>query len=237
MKKTALVTAGNKGIGQGIVLRLAKEGYKVYASARSIEKIKETMELCKDYDVEPIIFDVRDYDDLMGKIRALGHLDAVVNAAGLSIVKKTIEELDITDWTEILDTNVKGYFFVIKAAIENMEAGGAIVNITSGAAKTGGDFVSIPYSSSKGAINSLTISVARDLAPRGIRVNAVSPGFVASDMLKLNGKPFDYYPDIIPLHRLGKPEDIANMVYYLVSDESNFMTGQIIEVNGGDIMG
>ena len=237
MKKTALVTAGNKGIGQGIVLRLAKEGYKVYASARSIEKIKETMELCKDYDVEPIIFDVRDYDDLMGKIRALGHLDAVVNAAGLSIVKKTIEELDITDWTEILDTNVKGYFFVIKAAIENMEAGGAIVNITSGAAKTGGDFVSIPYSSSKGAINSLTISVARDLAPRGIRVNAVSPGFVASDMLKLNGKPFDYYSDIIPLHRLGKPEDIANMVYYLVSDESNFMTGQIIEVNGGDIMG
>jgi NAD(P)-dependent dehydrogenase (short-subunit alcohol dehydrogenase family) len=237
MKKIALVTAGNKGIGQGIVLRLAKEGYKVYASARSIDKIEETMGLCKDYDVEPIIFDVRDYDDLMGKIRALGHLDAVVNAAGLSIVKKTIEELDITDWTEILDTNVMGYFFVIKAAIENMEAGGAIVNITSGAAKTGGNFVSIPYSSSKGAINSLTISVARDLAPRGIRVNAVSPGFVASDMLKLNGKPFDYYPDIIPLHRLGKPEDIANMVYYLVSDESNFMTGQIIEVNGGDIMG
>lgn len=237
MKKTALVTAGNKGIGQAIVIRLAKEGYKVYASARSMEKIEETMELCKDYDVEPIIFDVRDYDDLMGKIRALGHLDAVVNAAGLSIAKKTIEELDITDWTEILDTNVKGYFFVIKAAIDNMEAGGAIVNITSGAAKTGGGFVSIPYSSSKGAINSLTISVARDLAPRGIRVNAVSPGFVASDMLKLNGKPFDYYPDVIPLHRLGKPEDIANMVYYLVSDESSFMTGQIIEVNGGDIMG
>lgn len=237
MKKTALVTAGNKGIGQGIVLRLANEGYKVYASARSIEKMEETMELCKDYDVEPIIFDVRDYDDLMRKIRALGHLDAVVNAAGLSIVKKTIEELDITDWTEILDTNVKGYFFVIKAAIENMEAGGAIVNITSGAAKTGGNFVSIPYSSSKGAINSLTISVARDLAPRGIRVNSVSPGFVVSDMLKLNGKPLDYYLDVIPLHRLGKPEDIANMVYYLVSDESSFMTGQIIEVNGGDIMG
>lgn len=237
MKKTALVTAGNKGIGQGIVLRLAKEGYKVYASARSIEKIKDTMELCKDYNVEPIIFDVRDYDDLMGKIRTLGHLDAVVNAAGLSIVKKTIEELDVTDWNEILDTNVKGYFFVIKAAIENMEEGGAIVNITSGAAKTGGDFVSIPYSSSKGAINSLTISVARDLAPRGIRVNAVSPGFIESDMLKLNGKPFDYYPDIIPLHKLGKPEDVANMVYYLVSDESSFMTGQIIEVNGGDIMG
>ncbi len=104
-----------------------------------------------------------------------------------------------------------------------MKAGGAIVNITSGAAKTGGGFVSIPYSSSKGAINSFTISVARDLAPRRIRVNVVSSGFVASNMLKLNEKPFDYYPDIIPLHRLGKPEDVANMVYYLVSDESSFM--------------
>ena len=174
---------------------------------------------------------------MMKKISDLGHLDAVVNCAGLSIAKKTIEELTVDDWTSILDTNVKGYFFVIKAAVANMEKGGAIVNISSGAAKTGGDFVSIPYSASKGAINSLTISVARDLAPRGIRVNAVSPGFVASDMLKLNGKPFDYYDDKIPLQRLGQPEDIANMVSFLLSEQSSWMTGQIIEVNGGDIMG
>ena len=217
MKKVALVTAGNKGIGP--------------------EKLDETLKLCEGYDVSPICFDVRDYDTMMKKISDLGHLDAVVNCAGLSIAKKTIEELTVDDWTSILDTNVKGYFFVIKAAVANMEKGGAIVNISSGAAKTGGDFVSIPYSASKGAINSLTISVARDLAPRGIRVNAVSPGFVASDMLKLNGKPFDYYDDKIPLQRLGQPEDIANMVSFLLSEQSSWMTGQIIEVNGGDIMG
>lgn len=237
MKKTALVTAGNKGIGKGIVLKLAKEGYRVFASARSLEKLDETLKLCEGYDVSPICFDVRDYDVMMKKIRDLGHLDAVVNCAGLSIVKKTIEELTVEDWTSILDTNVKGYFFVIKAAISNMEKGGAIVNISSGAAKTGGDFVSIPYSASKGAINSLTISAARDLAPRGIRVNAVSPGFVVSDMLKLNGKPFNYYDDKIPLKRLGQPEDVANVVSFLLSEQSNWMTGQIIEVNGGDIMG
>ena len=79
--------------------------------------------------------------------------------------------------------------------------------------------------------------MARDLAPRGIRVNAVSPGFVASDLLTLNGKPFDYYDDKIPLQRLGQPEDIANMVSFLLSEQSSWMTGQIIEVNGGDIMG
>ena len=237
MKKVALVTAGNKGIGRGIVLKLAKEGYRVFASARSPEKLDETLKLCEGYYVSPICFDVRDYDAMMKKISDLGHLDAVVNCAGLSIAKKTIEELTVDDWTSILDTNVKGYFFVIKAAVANMEKGGAIVNISSGAAKTGGDFVSIPYSASKGAINSLTISVARDLAPRGIRVNAVSPGFVASDMLKLNGKPFDYYDDKIPLQRLGQPEDIANMVSFLLSEQSSWMTGQIIEVNGGDIMG
>ena len=113
MKKVALVTAGNKGIGRGIVLKLAKEGYRVFASARSPEKLDETLKLCEGYDVSPICFDVRDYDAMMKKISDLGHLDAVVNCAGLSIAKKTIEELTVDDWTSILDTNVKGYFFVI----------------------------------------------------------------------------------------------------------------------------
>ncbi len=126
---------------------------------------------------------------------------------------------------------------MMKYAIRKMKKDAAIVNLTSGAAKTGGDFVSIPYSSSKGAINALTISMARELAPRGIRVNAVSPGFVDTDMLTLNGKERDYYPPIIPLGRLGTTEDISNAVYFLLSDEASFMTGQIIEVNGGDIMG
>ena len=124
-----------------------------------------------------------------------------------------------------------------KRLVRKMKKDAAIVNLTSGAAKTGGDFVSIPYSSSKGAINALTISMARELAPRGIRVNAVSPGFVDTDMLTLNGKERDYYPPIIPLGRLGTTEDISNAVYFLLSDEASFMTGQIIEVNGGDIMG
>ena len=168
---------------------------------------------------------------------SLARIDYLVNNAGKSIRKKSIEDLTEEDWDSILDTNAKGYFFMMKYAIRKMKKDAAIVNLTSGAAKTGGDFVSIPYSSSKGAINALTISMARELAPRGIRVNAVSPGFVDTDMLTLNGKERDYYPPIIPLGRLGTTEDISNAVYFLLSDEASFMTGQIIEVNGGDIMG
>lgn len=119
-----------------------------------------------------------------------------------------------------------------------MTRGGAILNMSSGAAKTGGDFVSLPYSTSKGAINSLTICFARMLAPKGIRVNAISPGFVDTDMLVLNDKiTKEYYKAIIPIGKLGVPEDISKCAAFLLSDEANYVTGQIIEVNGGDIMG
>ncbi len=237
MRKVALVTGAGSGIGRAIVYMLAKQGIKVYANARNEEKISETISLCKDFDVEPLLFDVTDSEMIREKIDSLERLDYLVNNAGKSIVKKEIAEYDQEDWDSILNTNVKGYFYVTQAALKKMSGGAAIVNMSSGAAKTGGDFVSIPYSTSKGAINSLTICLARDLAKRGIRVNAVSPGFVNTPMLMLNGKPVDYYDSVIPLGKLGVPKDIANMVLFLLSDEASYITGQIIEVNGGDIMG
>lgn len=237
MRKVALVTGAGSGIGRAIVYMLAKQGIKVYANARNEEKISETISLCKDFDVEPLLFDVTDPEMIREKIDSLERLDYLVNNAGKSIVKKEIAEYDQEDWDSILNTNVKGYFYVTQAALKKMSGGAAIVNMSSGAAKTGGDFVSIPYSTSKGAINSLTICLARDLAKRGIRVNAVSPGFVNTPMLMLNGKPVDYYDSVIPLGKLGVPKDIANMVLFLLSDEASYITGQIIEVNGGDIMG
>lgn len=237
MRKVALVTGAGSGIGRAIVYMLAKQGIKVYANARNEEKISETLSLCKDFDVEPLLFDVTDPEIIREKIDSLERLDYLVNNAGKSIVKKEIAEYDQDDWDSILNTNVKGYFYVTQAALKKMSEGAAIVNMSSGAAKTGGNFVSIPYSTSKGAINSLTICLARDLAKRGIRVNAVSPGFVNTPMLMLNGKPVDYYDSVIPLGKLGVPKDIANMVLFLLSDEASYITGQIIEVNGGDIMG
>lgn len=237
MKKTAVVTGAATGIGQAIALELAKEGYQVYAGARSLERIEDTLEKGKAYGIKPLIMDVRNLQSIEQAMELPEKIDCLVNNAGLSIKNKPVDEITRDDWDAILETNARGYFFVMKNAIKKMDRGASIVNISSGAAKTGGDFVSIPYSVSKGAINSLTISMARVLAPEGIRVNAVSPGFVDTDMLKLNGKPNDYYGGVIPLGKLGQPIDIANMVLYLLSDKAEFMTGQIIEVNGGDIMG
>lgn len=138
----------------------------------------------------------------------------------------------------ILATNVKGYFFVSKYALEKMKTGGSIVNLSSGAARTGGDFVSLPYSVSKGAINTMTVCYARELASQGIRVNAVSPGFVKTDMLVMNETlTKGVYDAMIPLGFLGLPADIAGVVCFLLSEKARYITGQILEVNGGDLMG
>ena len=237
MKKVALVTGAAAGIGQAIALEFSKAGYLVYANARSKEKLLKTLEMGKEYDIRPLIFDVRDLESVKKSISELERIDCLVNNAGVSIKNKAIEKFDEDDWDLTLSTNVKGYFFVARYALEKMSKGSCIINMSSGAAKTGGDFVSIPYSTSKGAINSLTISLARELAKVGIRVNAVSPGFVDTAMLEVNGLPAEYYNSVIPIGRVGKPSDVANMVVYMASDKADFITGQIIEVNGGDIMG
>lgn len=237
MRKVAVVTGAAAGIGQCIALELAKAGYEVYANARSLSKIEDTLKKAKNLNVKPLIFDVRDIPSVKENICGIDKIDYLVNNAGLSIENKPICEITEDDWDSVMQTNVKGYFFVTKYALAKMQRGASIVNISSGAAKTGGDFVSIPYSSSKGAINSLTVAMARVLAKDGIRLNAVSPGFVDTAMLELNKKPKEYYEGVIPIGKLGRPIDIANMVLYLLSDKADFMTGQIIEVNGGDIMG
>lgn len=238
-EKIAVVTGAGKGIGQAISLELASNGYIVYANARSEDKIKETIEKGKNADcvIKPLIFDVSKESEVKEKILSLDHIDCIVNNAGIH-ENKNYDELTEADWDKTFDTNVKGYFYCIKYALKKMTSGNSIINLSSGAAKTGGDFVSLPYTASKGAINSMTIYYARKLAPNGIRVNAVSPGFVDTNMLITNEElTKEYYKTIIPIGRLGYPEDIAKCISFLISDNASFITGQIIEVNGGDIMG
>ena len=237
--KIAVVTGAGTGIGQAIALELAANRYTVYANARSEDKIKETIEKGKEmnYEIRPLIFDVSIEEEVKNKILSLPYIDCIINNAAVG-VDKEFRELTESDWDKVFNTNVKGCYYCVKYALEKMTTGSSIINISSGAAKTGGDFVSLPYSASKGAINSMTIFFARKLAPKGIRVNAVSPGFVDTRMLILNDKiTKDYYKTIIPIGKLGIPQDIAYCVSFLVSEKASYITGQIIEVNGGDIMG
>ena len=237
-KKTALVTGAGAGIGQGIALELAAKGYKVYANARSEESVKETLEKGhgRGLEILPLLFDVSVQSQVRDKISSLERIDCLVNNAAISFLR-TIEDTTEEDWDVVLNTNVKGYFFCSKYALPKMGRGSSIINLSSGAAKTGGAIVSIAYSASKGAINTMTLSFATRLASQGIRVNAISPGFVDTKMLAVNDTPLDYYKSVIPLGFLGTVEDIAALAYYLASDCSRYMTGQIIEINGGDIMG
>lgn len=237
MKKTVLVTGAGAGIGRGIAIEFAKRGWTVYVNGRSEGKLTKTLACCHGMDVHPIVFDIAKEVEVQRALQSLNRLDCLVNNAGLG-VNKPFKKIDEEDWNLILGTNVKGGFFVTQNAITLMGRGSSIINLSSGAAKTGGDFVSLPYAASKGAINSMTIAFARMLAPKGIRVNAVSPGFVDTDMLIVNDKiTKEYYETIIPIGRLGVPEDVANAVCFLASEEAGFITGQILEVNGGDIMG
>jgi len=238
-KKFAVVTGASAGIGKEVAIELASNGYCVYANARNLEKLSDLLNLAKTNGlcIKPIIFDVSIKEQVSKALSELDYIDCLVNNAGVGTTP-IFEDITEEDWDKVLNTNVKGYFYCTKYSISKMKKGGVVINLSSGAAKTGGDFVSLPYSTSKGGINSLTIAFARMLAPKGIRVNAISPGFVNTRMLPLNEKiTREYYSTIIPIGRLGEPEDIAKSVVFLASDNASFITGQIIEVNGGDIMG
>lgn len=236
--KVALVTGAAKGIGKAIALELAGKGATVYANGRTEESLKSLLEEAKDrsLDVRALPFDVSDEADVEAAMRKIGSLHYLVNNAGIC-PHLTYDELKEEHWDAMFSVNVKGTYFCTRHALECMAVpGGSVVNISSGAGKTGGAFVSMPYGTSKAAINNMTIAFAKLFASKGIRVNAVSPGFVRTRIL--DEMPVDQVAiaSDIPLGRIGEPEDIAPLVRFVLSDESAFLTGQIIEINGGDVM-
>lgn len=242
--KVVLVTGGSRGIGRAIALGFAKAGADVvFSYAGNEAAANETLALIEKAGGKgkSLRFDVADTkacaDAVDGIIKGHGRLDVLVNNAGIAadgLVMRVKDE----DWDRQLDTNLKGAFALIRAASRPMmkQRGGAIVNLTSivGEMGNGGQ---VAYSASKAGLIGLTKSVAKELSSRGIRCNAVSPGFIDTDMTSgLAEETKAKMMEGIPLARLGSVDDVANAVLFLSSDAAGYITGEVLKVNGGMYM-
>ena len=241
---TAVVTGALRGIGRGIALELARQGANIVGTYRAEEAKANTLkkEIQKLGGKAVMVkCDVSNEKDV-GKLRdaalkEFGSVDFVINNAGIHQHLKSWE-LSEDDWHKVMDVNITGTFLVAKAFTPHLikRKTGRIVNISSCVAFTGTDH-EVHYAASKGAVLALTKSLAMELAPHGINVNAVAPGYIDTDMVvfESSGQKKQVLKTI-PKHRLGLPEDIGKAVRFLCSKDSDYITGQVLHVNGGMIM-
>lgn len=239
--KVAIVTGGSRGIGFSTVERFLEEGATVVLCGSRKESADKAVALLKEknpeYKVSGIWPNLKSYEDVKKNfdevIAQYGRIDILVNNAGISddlpFVKYTEEHFD-----DVMDLNVKAVFNCSRAVADKMieQQSGVILNTSSMVSKYGMP-VGIAYPTSKFAVNGFTLSLARELGPQGIRVNAVAPGVTNTDMMK--AVPEQYIKPLIasiPLQRLGEPTDIANAFVYLASDLGGYVTGQILHVDG-----
>ncbi|MGD2173851.1 MAG: 3-oxoacyl-[acyl-carrier-protein] reductase [Candidatus Brocadiaceae bacterium] len=241
--KNALVTGASQGIGRAISLRLAQDGASVAGLDVQEEALQETAALVEEAGVRfvPLKADVTDFDQLgeaaSTAADALGSLDILVNNAGITRDNLLIRMSD-EDWDKVLAVNLKGVFNGIKAVARTMmrQRAGRIVNIASVVGVVG-NAGQANYSASKGGVIALTKSAARELASRNINVNAVAPGFIVTAMTDgLSEDATQAAMANIPFGRFGQPEDVAAAVAFLAGPDSEYITGQVIRVDGGMVM-
>ncbi|MCP3771729.1 3-oxoacyl-[acyl-carrier-protein] reductase [Paenibacillus sp. MZ04-78.2] len=242
--KVALVTGASRGIGRAIAIGLAEAGADVvvnYAgSEAAAAEVVQAIEAIgrKSFKVKANIGSVQEVDEMFKLIlEAFGRIDILVNNAGITrdnlIMRMKEEEFD-----QVIETNLKGVFNCVKAATRPMmkQRSGRIINISSVVGATG-NAGQINYAAAKAGVIGMTKTAAKELASRGIHVNCVAPGFIETDMTdKLSEDQRSQLMTQIPLARLGKPEDIAKAVVFLASDDSSYMTGQTLHVDGGMYM-
>ncbi len=240
-KKTVIISGAARGIGRAIAIELASEGANIsFNFLKSSEEARTLEKEIKNFgvDVKSYQVDIKDYNAVKSWVdntkELFGGIDIVINNAGI-IKDKALALMEPDDWREVINTNLEGTFNLTRAAIVTFikQKSGVIINIASVSGILG-----LPrqtnYSASKAGIIGFTKSLAREVASYNIRVNAIAPGFIETDMLKDLKE--EYKSQIIkqiPLSRLGKPEEVAKVVKFLVSDDASYITGQTIIIDGG----
>lgn len=239
--KVAIITGGSRGIGYAIAEKFLQEGAKVIITASSPETASHAVDTLKEKypqaAVGGISPNLADLEDVRKAFREatekFGCVDILVNNAGISERTPFMEYTEET-YDKVMDLNVKGVFNATRAASECMVAkGSGVILSTSSMVSISGQPSGFAYPASKFAVNGMTVSLARELGPKGIRVNAVAPGITQTDMMKAVPKEvIDPLIQQIPLRRLGQPEDIANAFVFLASEEASYITGVVLSVDG-----
>lgn len=241
LDKVAIVTGGTRGIGRSIVLSLSKEGVDTaftYVKNTSLaDSLVEEVRRIGRKSI-PVQMDVRDFDgsrSLVEKVKEeFGRIDILVNNAGITR-DRSLMMMSRDDWSEVIDTDLTGVFNITRACIVTFlkQKNGNIVNISSvgGIHPLSGQ---VNYAAAKAGVIGFTKSLAKEVAPYNIRVNAVAPGFIETDMTDELGEIYkEKVIDLIPVKRFGTPEEVARVVIFLVSDKSHYITGQVIQIDGG----
>lgn len=242
--KTAIITGAGRGIGKIIAMKLSEMGANIVINDIPISAdTDKTAEEINNNGRNAIVIkgDVRNTEDVQevvkGAMDRFGSVDILVNNAGITrdtLIMKMSEK----DWDDVLDINLKGAFNCIKSVTRIMmkQRSGTIINVAS-VVGVMGNAGQANYASSKAGLIGLTKSVAKELAPRGITCNAIAPGFIQSDMTdKLTESVKEQYMSNIPLRRFGTPDDVGNVVAFLASESANYITGQVLHIDGGLVM-
>jgi glucose 1-dehydrogenase len=248
-RRVAVVTGSSKGIGKAIAMEFANAGYSVVINARNEEELNQAAEdisnsikdrerivsIQGDISQEPVCISL-----IETAVKQFGRIDVLVNNAGIGGQSKKINDLTEKDWDEVIDVNLKGAFLCTREAVKNiMKEGGnnnySIINISSVHEQTPQP-ESAPYAASKGGMQMLSKTIALELADKGIRVNGIAPGAIATDMNKElleNQEKKQEKEQRIPVHRIGQPEEIAKVALSLASYDASYIAGTIIYVDGG----
>ncbi len=247
MEKVIVITGGSRGIGKATAIKAAEKGYAVCVNYKSnkeaADEVVNTINnsggkaIAVQADIaieEEVIRLFKTVDDSLGTITAL------VNNAGILETQSLVVNMSVERFERVFATNVIGTFLCAKEAVKRMSLqnggnGGAIVNVSSKASTHGGPFEYVDYASSKGAVDTFTMGLAKEVATDGIRVNAVRPGVIYTDIHASGGEAgrVDRIAPTVPMKRGGEPEEVADTILWLLSDEASYVTGVLIDVTGG----